>query len=303
MSAENWHRPAGSLATSTDLVDLVPEQAGWTYSGLVVAELAPGEQRVLHTGPDEWAILPLGGSLVVEVEGRQFELEGRDDVFSRVTDWAYAPIDAEVRLTSAHGAEVAMPRARATRRFDPAYVPAGEVKVELRGAGPATRQVTNFMSPGYFDGADRLMCVELLTPDGNWSSYPPHRHDGVGDCLVDNEEIYYFRIGRTGSPGYAAEGFAMHRTYTVAGLHDELIDINVLVGDGDVFLIPEGYHGPCIAAPGYPLYYLNVLAGPGGERNMAFCDDPTHHWVRDSWSDMPPDPRCPMTSASGRVGS
>jgi 5-deoxy-glucuronate isomerase len=157
------------------------------------------------------------------------------------------------------------------------------------------------MTPGRFDGADRLMCCELLTPDGNWSSYPPHRHDGAGECLTKNEEIYYFRIGRAGAAGYASDGFAMHRTYTVADVHGEDAEVNLAVRDGDVFLIPEGYHGPCVAAPGYPLYYLNVLAGPSDERSMAFCDDPTHHWVRDAWAGQPADPRCPMTSATGRV--
>ncbi len=73
------------------------------------------------------------------------------------------------------------------------------------------------------------------------------------------------------------------------------------IHDGDVFCVPRGYHGPCIAAPGYPMYYLNVLAGPGGARSMAFCDDPTHHWVRDTWADMATDPRCPMTTKDGRT--
>jgi 5-deoxy-glucuronate isomerase len=149
------------------------------------------------------------------------------------------------------------------------------------------------MSPERFDGADKLMCVELLTPDGNWSSYPPHRHDDSRECPVNNEEIYYFRIGRTGSTGFAPDGFAMHRTYTADGE----LDVNVAVGDGDVFVIPRGYHGPCVAAPGYPLYYLNVLAGPGSQRSMAFCDDPAHGWVRETWVDMPTDPRVPMTRA------
>jgi 5-deoxy-glucuronate isomerase len=167
----------------------------------------------------------------------------------------------------------------------------------VRGAGPASRQVNNFAAPGVFDGADRLMCVELLTPDGNWSSYPPHKHDGTGGCLVRNEEIYYFRVGRTGRTEYDPDGFALHRTYT----DDGAIDETVVVRDGDVFLIPRGFHGPCIAAPGYPLYYLNVLAGPGDERSMAFCDDPSHHWVRDSWEGMAVDPRCPMTGAAERV--
>jgi 5-deoxy-glucuronate isomerase len=153
------------------------------------------------------------------------------------------------------------------------------------------------MSPEAWPGADKLMCVELITPDGNWSSYPPHRHDDSPECPVNNEEIYYFRIGLAGTSEYSAEGFGMHRTYTPDGL----IDVNVVIHDGDVFCVPRGYHGPCIAAPGYPMYYLNVLAGPGGERSMAFCDDPTHHWVRDTWADMATDPRCPMTTKHGRT--
>lgn len=279
---------------------VTPEDAGWAYSGLRIAALQPGESVSCTTGGEEIAVLPLsGGPVVVEVESSRFDLEGRSTVFERVTDWAYLPVDAEVRLTAPSGAEVALPSARATRRFDPVRVAAGDVSVEVRGAGPATRQVTNFMSPEAFDGADKLMCVELLTPDGNWSSYPPHRHDDSADCPVNNEEIYYFRLGRADSTGrtrYAPDGFAMHRTYVPGE-----IDVNVPVHDGDVFVIPRGYHGPCVASPGYPLYYLNVLAGPGGQRSMAFCDDPAHHWIRDTWSTMPLDPRCPMTCATGPV--
>ena len=298
-TALDWHRPAGSAGRERDPVVITPEDAGWAYCGLRVVELAPGQAREIATGPDEMAVLPLaGGGLRVEVEGRSFRLAGRDSVFARVTDWAYVPIDAEMRLSSDTGAAVALASARASRRFDPVRVDARAVPVEVRGSGPATRQVTNFMAPDAFDGADRLMCVELLTPDGNWSSYPPHKHDGTDGCPVANEEIYYFRIGRAEHSGFDAEGFALHRTYT----DDGAVDVNVTVRDGDVFLIPRGYHGPCIAAPGYPLYYLNVLAGPGSERTMAFCDDPTHHWVRASWEGMAPDPRCPMTSPEGVVG-
>jgi 5-deoxy-glucuronate isomerase len=243
------------------------------------------------------AVLPLTGGLEVRVDGRVLLLEGRDSVFTRVTDWAYLPIDADARLSSSGGCEVALPSARASRRFEPVRIDAHDVPVEVRGAGPATRQVTNFMAPGAFDGADRLMCVELLTPDGNWSSYPPHRHDTSPECPVNNEEIYYFRVGRVGQETTSPDGFAFHRTYTPDGV----INDSVVIGDGDVFCIPRGYHGPCVAAPGYPLYYLNVLAGPGGTRSLAFCDDPAHHWVRDAWEDMNPDPRCPMTNATGRV--
>lgn len=294
-SSHPWH--LGPVTTVN------PEMVGWTYCGLRIASLDPGEVVDCPTRSDEMAVVPLsGGAVTVEVEGRRFELRSRPSVFDRVTDWVYLPIDAEVRISSESGSEVALPSARASRRFDPAFVAAEDVSVEVRGSGQSTRQVTNFMSPEAFDGADRLMWVEVLTPDGNWSSYPPHKHDDSPECPVNNEEIYYFRIGRTGTAAYAPDGFAMHRTYTRADDPDEweAVDVNVAVGDGDVFVIPRGYHGPCVAAPGYPLYYLNVLAGPGGERSMAFCDDPTHHWVRDTWVGMPTDPRCPMTSASGR---
>jgi 5-deoxy-glucuronate isomerase len=293
------HHPAGTLTQPGLSVKLSPEQAGWTYSGLRVMTLSAGESKTFPTRGEEMCVLPLsGGSLTVEVEDKSFALDGRTSVFARVTDCVYVPIDTEVRVSSTHGCEVALPSARATRRFDPAYIAAESIPVEPRGAGQSSRQVTNFLAPGFFDACDKLVCCEVLTPDGNWSSYPPHRHDGedVGDgsvCTVANEEIYYFRIGVTGGTDYATTGFGMHRTYTA----DHIIDENVMVQDGDVFVVPRGYHGPCIAAPGYPMYYLNVLAGPSEARSMAFCDDPAHHWVRDTWADMPVDPRIPMTKA------
>jgi len=289
------HRPSGTAAAG-DPVVVTPETAGWQLCGLRVVVLGPGGERTLATGPDEVAVLPLsGGGVTVEVDGRRFELEGRRSVFTRVTDWAYVPIDADVRLASAEGCELALASARATRRLEPAAVAAEDVAVEIRGAGSATRQVTNFLTPEAFDGADKLICCELLTPDGNWSSYPPHKHDDTEGSPVWNEEIYYFRIGRAGALDYAPEGYGIHRTYT----EDGTIDATVTVRDGDVFLVPRGYHGPCVAAPGYPLYYLNVMAGPAPGRLMAFADDPAHAWIRDTWGSTEVDPRCPMTSAEG----
>ena len=285
--------PAGSTAEGGDAVVITPESAGWTYCGLRVVRLGPGTSRTLATGSEEVAVLPLAGSATVEVDGERFDLQGRRSVFERVTDWAYVPIDSELRLSSADGVELALASARATRRFDPAYVPATDVPVEIRGAGQATRQVTNFLAPGAFDDVDRLIAVEVLTPEGNWSSYPPHKHDDTPGSLANNEEIYYFRVGREGSVETTGEGFALHRTYTADGSIDE----TVVVRDGDVFLVPRGYHGPCVAPPGYPLYYLNVMAGPNPERTMAIVDDEPYAWVRGTWDGMPTDPRCPMTSA------
>jgi 5-deoxy-glucuronate isomerase len=307
------HVPAGALADGDCPLVLTPDVAGWAYCGLRVLDLAGDAPRELTTGDSELFVLPLSATgLTVTVRhagGRDtFELAGRTSVFGRVSDFAYVGRDSELTITSASGGQVALPSARCERALPPRYGAAEDVAVETRGAGPATRQVTNFASPEAWSHADKLMCVELLTPDGNWSSYPPHKHDDSPECPVNNEELYYFRIGRAGSTDYEPSGFGMHRTYTGPrpDLGDdldpgELVDDTLVVGDGDAYLIPRGYHGPCIAAPGYTMYYLNVLAGPGGERSMAFCDDPTHHWVRDAWAGMATDPRCPMTSAAGPV--
>ena len=296
MRGAELHLPDGMASADGDAVVITPESAGWELCGLRVVQLAAGASRTLETGRDELAVLPLsGGGVTLEVDARTFRLEGRRSVFARVTDWAYVPRAAELRLSSREGCELALASARATRRLEPAYVPADEVAIEIRGAGPATRQVTNFLTPGAFEGADKLICCELLTPDGNWSSYPPHKHDDTEGSPVWNEEIYYFRVGRTGTTEYAPEGYGIHRTYT----HDGRIDATVTARDGDVFLVPRGYHGPCAAAPGYPLYYLNVMAGPAPGRTFAFVDDPPHAWIRDTWTSLPVDPRVPLTSSEG----
>jgi 5-deoxy-glucuronate isomerase len=293
--------PAGTATDGGDPLAIAPADAGWTYSGLRVIALAPGETRTIATGDSELFVLPLSATaLTVTVGGEVFAVEGRDTVFARVTDFVYVGRDSEVTITTASGGEIALPSARCDRALPARYGAAGDVAIEIRGAGPATRQVTNFGSPEAWPHADRLMCVELLTPDGNWSSYPPHKHDDSPECPVNNEELYYFRIGRAGGTDYAPDGFGLHRTYTGDGVAPELrVDDNLTIGDGDAYVIPRGYHGPCVAAPGYTMYYLNVLAGPGGERSMAFCDDPAHHWVRQSWEGMTTDPRCPMTTAAG----
>ena len=292
------HHAAGTLAADGLAVRLTPAEAGWAYSGLRVLTLRDGDTRTITLDGVEAVVLPLGiTDLHVDVDGTAFHVHGRTSVFARVSDFVYAPLGAVVTLTAGSGGDVAIATARCEHRLDARYGAAADVPVDVFGAGPATRQRNAFLSPEHWPHADRLMCVELLTPDGNWSSYPPHRHDDSPECPVNNEEIYYFRIGVAGTDGYSADGFGLHRTYTPEGDIDE----NVVVRDGDVFCVPRGYHGPCIAAPGYPMYYLNVLAGPGGARSMAFCDDPAHHWVRDTWTDMAPDPRVPMTDDQGRL--
>jgi 5-deoxy-glucuronate isomerase len=275
-----------------------------------VLELSPGIAQILPTGSAEVFVLPLAGSVSLQVATTagdvetSFDLTGRESVFTAVTDFAYVGRDSVLTLISSAGAQVAVPSARCSNRLPAAYGPASDVPIEVRGAGPATRQVTNFGVPGAWDHADKLVCCELITPPGNWSSYPPHKHDVTEPCQVVNEEIYYYRIAGPDQVTPSREGFGLHRTYT-GPEHEEAglgkLDESLEVRDGDVVLIPHGYHGPCVAAPGYPMYYLNVLAGPGDSRSTAFCDDPAHAWIRDTWSGMPTDPRCPVTSAAGRV--
>ena len=208
----------------------------------------------------------------------------------------YLPLGSTVTISGAAG-EVALCTARATERFPLCVTPAQDVSVEVRGGGRASRQVTNIATPDSFTGADRINVCEVLTPGGNVSSWPPHRHDGIGDCEPTNEEIYYFRMGRLDGPHGHPHGQGLFRVYTVDGSSDE----TVTVLDGDVHIVATGYHGPSTAQPEYPMYFLNVLAGPGAERTMAFCDDPDHHWIRETWEQQGQDPRLPMTSASGRV--
>jgi 5-deoxy-glucuronate isomerase len=268
---------------ATFSLEVTPESAGWTFSGLRILELPAGGEEAFDTGDDELLVLPLAGGATVTVDDLRFVLTGRSSVFDRVTDFVYAPPGSRVSVHSGEGGRFALPSARAARRLPPRYGPAEDVPVEVRGAGAATRQVNNFCAPGVFE-CDRLVAVELLTPGGNWSSYPPHKHDTATETEAVLEEIYYFET----------PGLAYQRVY---GATEVLREVRA----GDVVLVPNGYHGPSMAAPGYDLYYLNVLAGPAPQRTMAFCDDPAHAWVRDSWAGQPTDPRVPMTSHLGRT--
>jgi 5-deoxy-glucuronate isomerase len=243
------------------------------HARLAVLHLEPGERHAFDTDDAEFLVVPLSGGCVVSCDGEVFPLTGRDSVFARVTDFAYVPRDAHVTISSAAGGDFALPSARCTRRLAARYGPVEQVSVEMRGAGQCSRQVNNLCMPATFE-ADRLLVCEVLTPGGNWSSYPPHRHD-------DLEEIYYFQV--------AGKGMAYQRVY---GSTDVLAEVRT----DDVVLIPHGWHGPSMAAPGYDLYYLNVMAGPGTDRAWVICDDPQHAWIRDTWQDQHLDPRLPLTT-------
>jgi 5-deoxy-glucuronate isomerase len=286
-----YFMPAGSTADGDYDTVVTPETAGWTYSGLKVLALHPGGTATFATGDAETLVLPLSGSCTVTCDGETFAVQGRRNVFSRVTDFVYVPRDAEVTVTSASGGRFALPSARCERRLPVRYGPAENIPVELRGSGQASRQVNNFCTPETF-AADKLIACEVITPGGNWSSYPPHKHDEAKGTEAELEEIYYFEVS---DPA----GIAWQRVY---GTPERPIEVSEAVRSGDVVVIPHGWHGPSAAAPGYDLYYLNVMAGPGEDRAWLISDDPAHAWVRSTWAPEDLDPRLPMSSAVEKEG-
>jgi 5-deoxy-glucuronate isomerase len=264
-------------------VDVTPESAGWTESSLQVVELAG--DLTLDTGATEVMILPLAGGGQVSCDGSVFELSPRASVFDGPADMVYLGIGQAYTL-SGEG-RFAICGARAKRQLPNRRVAAADVPVELRGAGNCSRQVHNFGTAGVFE-ADSLIACEVITPGGNWSSYPAHKHDEDSSVESALEEIYYFEI----DPRRAdSRGFGYHRVY---GTPERPIEVLEEVRSGDVVLVPHGYHGPSVAAPGYDMYYLNVMAGPGEERAWKIVDDPEHAWLRDSWQGQDVDPRLPL---------
>jgi 5-deoxy-glucuronate isomerase len=254
----SWFYPAGSLKTETTKTTITPKTANWDFCGLDVFSFDQSKSFEVELNHKEGVLLSLSAqNFKVKVDGVEFTLKGRAGVFTQVSDWIYLPVNSKIELTGSTG-EVALCLAKASKILPVQYIKAEDVAVEVRGSGRATRQVTNYATPGQFDEADKIIVCEVLTPGGNLSSWPPHRHDGV-------------------------------------------VDETVTVRDEDVYLVPEGYHGPSTAYPEYPMYFLNVMAGPAEDRVMSFCDDPKHHWIRQSWETQTQDPRCPMTSATGRV--
>lgn len=281
--------PDRTLAAAPLELDLPPERAGWGYAGLKVLALAPGESYPLVTGPDEALVLPLRGGLSVQVDGATFVLEGRDDAFTSLTDFLYLPRECRAELTSAAGGRFAVATARAEAPLAPRRYGAEQVEVTLRGAGSASREVRNY-ALGNGVATDRLLVVEVITPGGNFSSYPPHKHDVHTDEERELEEIYYFQMRREGGVGF-------HRQYS-AGTRPDPVDLLTEVRSGDLVLVPHGYHGPCIAPPGEDMYYLNVMAGPERDGSWLMTDDPEYRWVRETWAASAVDDRLPMSQRS-----
>ncbi|MGB3482855.1 MAG: 5-deoxy-glucuronate isomerase [Mycobacterium sp.] len=269
-------------------VDVTPASAGWTESSLQVLELTGSID--LHTGDTEVMILPLAGGGAIECNWTTFKLSPRASVFDGPADMVYLGVNQDYSLVGE--GRFAICGARATRSLPNRRVAANEVSLELRGAGNCSRQVHNFGTADTFE-ADSLIACEVITPGGNWSSYPAHKHDENTPTQSALEEIYYFEIA--GGPDNS-RGFGYHRVY---GTPDRPIEVLEEVRTGDVVLVPHGYHGPSVAAPGYHMYYLNVMAGPDAERAWKIVDDPEHTWLRGTWDGQDIDPRLPLHNPRG----
>lgn len=265
---------------------------GWRHTGIRVATIPAGGSVTLPPDTEERLVVPLSGAFTVTVDGAGFDLAGRESVFSGPSDVLYSGTNASVTIGSSVGGRVAVASAPAANSYPVRLIRAGEIPVELRGAGNCSREVHNFGTPATLE-ADRFIVCEVLTPAGNWSSYPPHKHDEEKDGETNLEEIYYFETRVR--PGSAAPEHADAIGYQRVYASDEReIDVQAEVRTGDVVLVPYGWHGPAMAAPGYDLYYLNVMAGPGPVRDWLISDDPHHGWVRGTWTDQDIDPRLPF---------
>jgi 5-deoxy-glucuronate isomerase len=275
---------SGAVAAGPYEVAVTPESADWGYSSLKIISLQPTGSHRFDTGSDEVIVLPLSGAVDVAANDAGCQLDGRSSVFAGPTDVAYLGAGQSVTLRSGDGGRFALCGARSRSSLPLRYLAASQVPVELRGAGQSSRQVRNFGTPDSLE-ATKIIACEVITPAGNWSSYPAHKHDEASETESELEEIYYFEIaaGPDGQPG-----FGFMRTSSSPGRDIEVLEE---VHDRDIVLVPYGWHGPCVAAPGFDMYYLNVMAGPGAERAWKITDHPDHAWVRGTWETQDVDPR------------
>ncbi len=279
------HSVAVAQDKSGVLVSVTREQANWKTISFSVRRLIKGQYWQSNTRNEEAALVVLGGKATVDWGEGPREIDGRSDVFSGYPYAIYLPSQTPFEVSAITTCEFADCRAPASARLAPRVITPAECREEIRGGGNCTRQIVDVIRPDF--PAEKLLICEVYTPSGNWSSYPPHKHDVHNPpCEVDLDETYYYRIAKR-------EGYALQRLYDAAGTRDDTL----MVADGDVVLIKEGYH-PVVAAHGYDVYYLNVLAGSA--RSMAASDDPRYAHLRKNVLER--DPRVPLVRA-GPAGS
>jgi 5-deoxy-glucuronate isomerase len=248
------------------VVEVTPASAGWRHVGFRVHHLDPDGTAEGGEPGRETCLVVLSGTADITVGSTRFtRVGGRKSVFEdRAPGAVYAPTGAAWTVTAQSRVELAVCSAPGAAVDDPRVIDEAKMSREVRGKGTNTRYVRNILPET--EPAESLLVVEVITPGGHWSSYPPHKHDttasGEETAL---EETYYHRLD-------PPQGFAIQRVYT----DDRSLDETISVHDGDVVMVPKGYH-PVGAPHGYKLYYLNVMAGP--TRAWIFRNDPAHEWI------------------------
>jgi 5-deoxy-glucuronate isomerase len=247
------------------IIHVTPASAGWTYVGFDLIRLATGEEAGGNASGREVCLVLISGKARAKVEGTDFgSIGGRENAFGGKPWSVYAPPEAHWRITAETPVELAVCSAPAKGGLAARLIGPDKLSQETRGKGSNIRHVTNILPE--WEAAENMLVVEVITPGGNSSSYPPHKHDTDNlphESLL--EEVYYHRIN-------PPQGFAFQRIYT----EDRSLDETITVEDGDVTLVPRGYH-PCAALHGYDLYYLNVMAGP--KRTWKFHNQKDHEWL------------------------
>ncbi len=254
------------------VIHITPESAGWSYVGFELYRLAPGASVAERTGDREVCLVLVSGRASIVSDGENFGLIGERMSPFEDKPWSvYVPAGDRWQVTAETAVELAVCSAPGNPGVHPPRLIAPDsLGQETRGQGTNVRHVTNIL-PETDPGADSLLVVEVITPGGHSSSYPPHKHDTDNLPAESSlEETYYHRLN-------PPQGFAFQRVYTDArddGTRE--LDEAMVVEDGDVTLVPKGYH-PCAATHGYDLYYLNVMAGP--KRTWKFHNEPAHEWL------------------------
>ena len=288
----------GNSSDPDVMVEVTPQLAGWDYISFQLRRLPANHSRTFATGEREIAIVVLSGRLGIESNrGSWSHIGERDSVFTGLPYAMYLPRHTSFAVNAESDCEYAVAQAPTDQDHQPQLVTPGDVEIEIRGGDNATRQINSIIPPGF--PCHRLVIVEVYTPGGNWSSYPPHKHDihktdRTGKILeADLEEIYFYKLDHP-------QGFAFQRIYTApeSPLHRAgfPIDAVLLARNNDVVLVPEGYH-PVSSPPGYTTYYLNVLAGSA--QSLANSEDPDHAWVKQHYKSR--DPRVPLYEVKTRV--
>ncbi len=262
---------------------VTPQDAGWNHLGFEVRYLSAGQAFEAADPERETCVVLLSGDAVLATGDLERRVAGRSGVFAGLPHALYAPPGSRYGVRAETALEFAIGSAPASGRFPARLITPDDVKVEIRGGHNVTRQISHVIDPGE---AERLLCVEVYTPSGNWSSYPPHRHDEeVPGVEVDLDEVYHYRID-------PPQGWALQRLYT----DDRSLDVVVVATDGDTVLVRRGYH-PVAMAPGYDGYYLNFLAGENP--SWIARDEPDLAWVRGQWDGGPGRLRLPLGGRDG----